>query len=99
MCLSLRFFSAPSGAAGAWSALNVIGTPPDARSGATASTVGTKLYVWGGSSDSTITPDMGVFDTVTLTWTEIMAVGKTGAVDVPGQRTGHTAVVIGTDIY
>jgi len=74
---------------------NYNGTPPSERSDHCMASVGSNIYIFGGS-DFNVTPlnDLHVFNTDTLTWTKIQGKGTP-----PSPRSGHSCVALGSMIY
>ena len=83
----------------AWSRPNWLSTTPIEREGHTASVVGHLMYVFGGTwvdddSNSVYLNDLHVFDAETVAWSQPSTTGE-----APTQREGHTASVVGTEIF
>eukprot|EP00897_Mesotaenium_endlicherianum_P007798 jgi/Mesen1/7046/ME000369S06375 len=78
----------------AWSKPNVKGVPPSPRDSHTCTTIGSRLFVFGGTDGSRPLQDLYVLDTTTNTWTREDVVGA-----LPEPREGHCAAGIGPRIY
>ncbi|KAH7278114.1 hypothetical protein KP509_38G025100 [Ceratopteris richardii] len=77
-----------------WSKPMVKGTPPSPRDSHTCTTVGTSLYVFGGTDGRSVLQDLYILDTVTNTWGKPKVNGE-----IPAPREGHSAALIGTNIF
>ncbi|KAI5055799.1 hypothetical protein GOP47_0029320 [Adiantum capillus-veneris] len=77
-----------------WSKPMVKGTPPSPRDSHTCITVGTSLYVFGGTDGKSLLQDLYILDTATNTWAKPKVSG-----DGPTPREGHSAALIGTRIF
>eukprot|EP00440_Ansanella_granifera_P005341 gb/GFBE01005794.1/.p1 GENE.gb/GFBE01005794.1/~~gb/GFBE01005794.1/.p1 ORF type:complete len:610 (+),score=97.38 gb/GFBE01005794.1/:1-1830(+) len=79
----------------AWSLIATQGTAPDARQGHAAVEVGRKIYVIGGCvQEIRCFNDVHVFDTGSRQWTK-----ETVSGEAPEPRGGHTATMVGADIF
>jgi len=79
----------------AWSLVETKGSLPAARQGHAAVEVGRKVYVIGGCvQEIRCFNDVHVFDTGSHTWTEEKISG-----DAPEPRGGHTATLLGAEIF
>lgn len=77
-----------------WSALQVAAAPT-ARQGHAAVEVGRKIYVIGGClQEIRCYNDVHIFDTGAQRWTQENVTG-----DLPSPRGGHTATLVGSDIF
>lgn len=78
-----------------WSVLETHGSQPGARQGHAAVEVGRKIYVIGGCvQEITCYNDVYVFDTGSKEWSLEKVTGE-----LPEPRGGHTATLLGTDIF
>lgn len=78
-----------------WSRADVGGLEPSAREGHAAVEVGNKIYVFGGCVQGIrCFNDVHIFDTDTLTWSQEPFTG-----DAPEPRGGHSATLVGTDVF
>jgi hypothetical protein len=92
MAVPLLALAVPGAAQETWTATSTMNAP-SARWGHTAVWAGSKMIVWGGTSDGDPPVDMntgGVYDPVTDTWT------ATSTVNAPSARGWHTAVWTGS---
>jgi len=79
----------------AWSRVDPAGLQPSAREGHAAVEVGNKIFVIGGCVQGIrCFNDVHIFDTDSLTWSQEPFTG-----DAPEARGGHSAVLVGTDIF
>merc|ERR1719456_128659 len=79
----------------AWSRVDAGGLPPSAREGHAAVEVGNKIFLFGGCVQGIrCFNDVHIFDTDTLTWSQEPFTG-----DAPEPRGGHSATLVGTDIF
>tara|TARA_B110001452_G_scaffold267018_1_gene275430 strand:- start:1134 stop:2534 length:1401 start_codon:yes stop_codon:yes gene_type:complete len=83
----------------AWSRPSWLSTTPIEREGHTASVVGNFMYVFGGTwvdddSNSVYLNDLHVFDAEAVAWSQPSTTGE-----APTQREGHTASVVGTEVF
>eukprot|EP00249_Psilotum_nudum_P016446 c25829_g1_i1 orf=508-1338(+) len=72
----------------------VKGTPPSARDSHSCTTVGSSLYVFGGTDGKCPLHDLHILDTVTNTWLKPEVLG-----DGPAPREGHSAALIGYQLF
>lgn len=78
-----------------WSRVDAGGLQPSAREGHAAVEVGNKIFVFGGCVQGIrCFNDVHIFDTDTLTWSQEPFTG-----DAPEPRGGHSATLVGTDIF
>ncbi|MCO5577092.1 hypothetical protein L7F22_030914 [Adiantum nelumboides] len=77
-----------------WSKPMVKGTAPSPRDSHSCTTVGTSLYVFGGTDGKTPLKDLYILDTTTNTWSRPQ-VGGNG----PAPREGHSAALIGHILF
>jgi N-acetylneuraminic acid mutarotase len=79
----------------AWSRVDAGGLQPSAREGHAAVEVGNKIFVLGGCVQGIrCFNDVHIFDTDELTWSQEAFTG-----DAPEPRGGHSATLVGTDIF
>ena len=81
-----------------WSRPTCSGTAPIEREGHSASVVGNRVHVFGGTwvdddSNSVYLNDLHVHDVEAMAWSQPSTTGEP-----PSQREGHTAAVVGTDV-
>ena len=81
-----------------WSRPTCSGTAPIEREGHSASVVGNRVYIFGGTwvdddSNSVYLNDLHVHDVDAMAWSQPSTTGEP-----PSQREGHTAAVVGTDV-
>ncbi|XP_050782179.1 rab9 effector protein with kelch motifs isoform X2 [Gopherus flavomarginatus] len=83
---------------GIWESPKLVGTPPLPRTFHTSSAaIGDQLYVLGGGdkgAEPIKDPQLHVFDTATLTWSQPEAHGNP-----PSPRHGHVVVAVGTKLF
>lgn len=78
-----------------WSRVAAAGVPPAAREGHAAIEVGNRVYVIGGCvQEIRCFNDVHIFDTESLSWSQEPITG-----DPPEPRGGHSATLVGTDIF
>eukprot|EP00250_Pteridium_aquilinum_P005159 c15297_g2_i1 orf=15-2003(+) len=77
-----------------WSKPMVKGTAPSSRDSHSCTTVGTSLYVFGGTDGKTPLKDLYILDTTTNTWSKPQVGG-----DGPAPREGHSAALIGHILF
>jgi len=78
-----------------WSRVDAAGMHPSAREGHAALEVGNKIFIFGGCVQGIrCFNDVHIFDTDTLTWSQEPFTG-----DAPEPRGGHSAVLVGTDVF
>lgn len=78
-----------------WSRVEAGGLQPSSREGHAAVEVGNKIYVLGGCVQGIrCFNDVHIFDTDLLSWSQEPFTG-----DAPEPRGGHSATLVGTDIY
>ncbi|KDO35105.1 hypothetical protein SPRG_01172 [Saprolegnia parasitica CBS 223.65] len=77
-----------------WSVVATAGTPPPPGYGQSMVAIGSKLYLFGGTSGHDYHNDLFVFDATTSAWS---CAAVTGA--KPSPRYKHGAVVVGNDMY
>uniref|UniRef100_A0A1D1XJC7 Acyl-CoA-binding domain-containing protein 5 n=1 Tax=Anthurium amnicola TaxID=1678845 RepID=A0A1D1XJC7_9ARAE len=77
-----------------WSKPMVKGNPPLPRDSHTCTTVGNKLYVFGGTDGKNPLNDFHVLDTSTNTWVVPITYGKG-----PDAREGHGAALVGNRLF
>ncbi|BFI26818.1 Rab9 effector protein with kelch motifs [Marchantia polymorpha subsp. ruderalis] len=77
-----------------WSKPMVKGTAPTPRDSHTCTTVGSKLFVFGGTDGNSPLKDLHILDTVTNQWSTPITKG-----DGPAAREGHSAALIGTRLF
>jgi len=78
-----------------WSRVDVGGMRPAGREGHASVEVGNRIYVIGGCvQEIRCYNDVHIFDTDQLTWTQEPFTG-----DLPEPRGGHTATLVGTDVF
>jgi serine/threonine protein kinase/uncharacterized protein YjiS (DUF1127 family) len=75
-----------------WSLPTIDGVPPPARMGATATRVGTDLFIFGGSDGKSSLRDLNVL--VYVTWFTPPYGGRQ-----PPARVGHTLTLVGSKLY
>mmetsp|Transcript_50308 Transcript_50308/g.78632 ORF Transcript_50308/g.78632 Transcript_50308/m.78632 type:complete len:646 (+) Transcript_50308:174-2111(+) len=90
-----RFSRGATPFAWAWSRVDAGGNRPAAREGHAAVEVGTKIYFFGGCVQGIrCFSDIHIFDTDTLQWRQEPFTG-----DAPEPRGGHSATLLGTDVF
>ncbi|KAF3793548.1 Kelch domain-containing protein 3 [Nymphaea thermarum] len=77
-----------------WSKPMVKGVPPLPRDSHSCTTVGNKLFVFGGTDGHNPLNDLHVLDTTTNTWTQPIISG-----DGPEAREGHSATLVGRRLF
>ncbi|MQM01379.1 hypothetical protein Taro_034129 [Colocasia esculenta] len=77
-----------------WSKPMMKGVPPIPRDSHTCTTVGSKLFVFGGTDGKNPLRDLHVLDTSTNTWTLPVIHGEG-----PDAREGHGAALVGTKLF
>ncbi|KAJ7544879.1 hypothetical protein O6H91_09G097200 [Diphasiastrum complanatum] len=77
-----------------WSKPMVKGNPPQPRDSHSCTTVGSKLFVFGGTDGNRPLADLHVLDTATNTWSKPTVNGEG-----PAAREGHSAALVGQDLY
>jgi len=78
-----------------WSRVDASGLQPSAREGHAAVEVGNKVYMFGGCVQGIrCFNDVHILDTDTLAWSQEAFTG-----DAPEPRGGHSATLVGTDIF
>eukprot|EP00249_Psilotum_nudum_P013942 c24589_g1_i1 orf=335-1936(-) len=77
-----------------WSKPMVKGTPPSSRDSHSCTTVGSCLYVFGGTDGKCPLRDLYILDTVTNTWSKPETQGEG-----PAPREGHSAALIGHQLF
>ncbi|EQC41166.1 hypothetical protein SDRG_01143 [Saprolegnia diclina VS20] len=77
-----------------WSVVTTAGTHPPPGYGQSMVAIGSKLYLFGGTSGHVYVNDLFIFDQVTATWSCAAATGTK-----PSPRYKHQAVVSGNDMY
>ncbi|XP_078430160.1 uncharacterized protein LOC144702137 isoform X2 [Wolffia australiana] len=77
-----------------WSKPMMKGTPPSPRDSHTCTTVGNKLFVFGGTDGKNPLKDLYVLDTSSNTWMLPSVCGKR-----PDAREGHSAALVGTRLF
>jgi N-acetylneuraminic acid mutarotase len=78
-----------------WSRIQATGTKPMGREGHASVTVGQRIYYIGGCiQEIQCFNDVHIFDTMSLQWIQEAVTG-----DAPEPRGGHTATLVGTDIW
>ncbi|XP_031490809.1 acyl-CoA-binding domain-containing protein 6-like [Nymphaea colorata] len=77
-----------------WSKPMVKGVPPLPRDSHSCTTVGNKLFVFGGTDGQNPLNDLHVLDTSTNTWTQPIVSG-----DGPEAREGHSATLVGRHLF
>lgn len=78
-----------------WSLLDVAGAKPTARQGHASVAIGRKIFVFGGCvQEIKCFNDLHSLDTGSNEWAEEFTSG-----DLPEPRGGHTATLVGTDVY
>lgn len=78
-----------------WSRVASVGVPPAAREGHAAVEVGNRIYIIGGCvQEIRCFNDVHIFDTESLSWTQEPITG-----DPPQPRGGHSATLVGTNIF
>ncbi|KAH7295668.1 hypothetical protein KP509_27G060000 [Ceratopteris richardii] len=77
-----------------WSKPMVKGTPPSPRDSHSCTTVGTSLFVFGGTDGKTPLKDLYVLDTATNVWSKPQIDGEG-----PAPREGHSAALIGHILF
>jgi len=78
-----------------WSRVSINGPSPAAREGHSLVEVGKRLFLFGGCVQGIrCFNDVHIFDTETLTWSQEPITG-----DAPEPRGGHSATLVGTDMY
>jgi len=94
--VSTRFgFTSGSKFSWTWSRVDPSGVQPSAREGHAAVEVGNKIFVFGGCVQGIrCFNDVHIFDTDSLEWTQEPFTG-----DAPEPRGGHSATLVGTDIF
>ncbi|KAL2610662.1 hypothetical protein R1flu_029235 [Riccia fluitans] len=75
-----------------WSTPSFLGDLPSPRSSHTATVVGKKVYVFGGSGEKTTFNDVHILDTDTSTWSTPTVLGEP-----PSPRYSHSAVLVNDD--
>jgi len=79
----------------AWSRVDVGGVRPAAREAHAAVEVGSRIYVIGGCvQEIRCYNDVHIFDTDDYSWSQVPITG-----DAPEPRGGHSATLVGTDIF
>ncbi|EQC41160.1 hypothetical protein SDRG_01138 [Saprolegnia diclina VS20] len=77
-----------------WSVVSTAGTPPPPGYGQSMVAIGSKLYLFGGTSGHDYYNDLYVFDATTFMWSRAAVTGPK-----PSARYKHEAVVVGHDMY
>ncbi|GAB2209672.1 hypothetical protein Droror1_Dr00026893, partial [Drosera rotundifolia] len=80
--------------ADSWTQLATKGTPPVPRDSHTCTTVGDKLFVFGGTNGLHPLNDLHILDTVSSTWVSPSPRGH-----IPEAREGHSAALIGKQLF
>ncbi|XP_031493375.1 acyl-CoA-binding domain-containing protein 6-like isoform X1 [Nymphaea colorata] len=78
----------------AWSKPVMKGIPPSPRDSHSCTTVGTDLYIFGGTDGKNPLKDLHVLDTTTNTWTQPTVSGNG-----PEAREGHSAALVGKRLF
>eukprot|EP00252_Welwitschia_mirabilis_P026766 TRINITY_DN8907_c0_g1_i2.p1 TRINITY_DN8907_c0_g1~~TRINITY_DN8907_c0_g1_i2.p1 ORF type:complete len:580 (-),score=125.65 TRINITY_DN8907_c0_g1_i2:227-1966(-) len=81
-------------AKGTWSKPMVKGKPPSPRDSHSCTTVGTDLFVFGGTDGKNPLSDLHILDTTTNVWTQPRVTGEG-----PTAREGHSATLVGRNLY
>ncbi|KAL3695736.1 hypothetical protein R1sor_009812 [Riccia sorocarpa] len=77
-----------------WSKPMVKGSPPAPRDSHTCTTVGSRLFVFGGTDGTSPLNDLHILDTITNQWSSPTTGG-----DGPAPREGHSAALIGSRLF
>ncbi|GBG86799.1 hypothetical protein CBR_g42082 [Chara braunii] len=77
-----------------WKKPSVKGSAPTPRDSHTCTTVGNKLFVFGGTDGNNPLRDLHVLDTVSNVWSKPRVKG-----DIPSPREGHSAALIGNRLF
>ncbi|CAM6124228.1 unnamed protein product [Calypogeia fissa] len=77
-----------------WSKPMVKGTPPSPRDSHTCTTVGNRLFVFGGTDGSSPLKDLHILDTDSNSWSSPIPRGEG-----PAAREGHSAALIGHRLF
>jgi len=77
-----------------WQKLSVAGKAPKRRAASTASAIGNKIYIFGGTNGNSMLNDIHILDTVTLEWIKPQLKGRE-----PGAHGYHSASVVNNKIF
>ena len=70
--------------------VSAAGTPPGPRESHSITTLGSKVYVFGGFDGSRVLNDLYVFDVLNVLWTQLVHTGVS-----PPARAGHSGTALG----